>query len=168
MTPPKIRIGTGSDTHRLQPGLPLTIGGVTITHSKGFEAHSDGDILIHALIDAILGAMGKGDIGTHFPDTDPRYKNLQSVVMLQSIVSLMHQTGYAIINLDCTIHAQQPKLTPHIPEMIQTLAPHLKVKPEQINIKAKTGERMGFVGREEGMHAQVIVLIHQEKTHPEN
>ncbi len=163
-----MRIGTGSDTHRLRPGLPLVIGGVTIRHSKGFQAHSDGDILIHAIIDALLGAMGKGDIGTHFPDTNPRWKNVKSTVMMQAVMSLLHHAGFSIVNLDCTIHAQRPKLAPHIPHMVDILAGHLKISPQQINIKAKTGEQIGFIGREEGMHAQATVLIHQEKTHPGN
>ncbi len=155
------RIGSGADTHRLEPGLPLIIGGVNIPHTHGFKAHSDGDVLIHAIIDAILGAMGDRDIGFHFPDTNKKWKDADSADLLKNVLLMMQYRGYSISNIDCTVHAQKPTLSNHIPHMISRLAEILDIEAEQINIKAKTGEKIGFIGRQEGIHAQAVVLLYK-------
>lgn len=159
--PSLFRIGLGTDTHRLEPGFPLIIGGVEIPHHKGFIAHSDGDVLIHAVIDALLGAAAMRDIGYHFPDTDAKWKNANSLELLSHVLKLLKEKDYKISNLDCTVHAQQPKLLPYIPEMIARLSNALAIEENSINIKAKTGEKIGFIGKEEGIHAQAVVLIYQ-------
>lgn len=159
--PSLFRIGLGTDTHRLEPGFLLIIGGVEIPHHKGFIAHSDGDVLIHAVIDALLGAAAMRDIGYHFPDTDAKWKNANSLTLLSHVLKLLKEKDYKISNLDCTVHAQQPKLLPYIPEMIARLSNALAIEENSINIKAKTGEKIGFIGKEEGIHAQAVVLIYQ-------
>jgi 2-C-methyl-D-erythritol 2,4-cyclodiphosphate synthase len=148
-TPP-FRIGTGYDCHRLVEGRKLIVGGVTIPHRLGLFGHSDADVLLHAIIDALLGAASLGDIGKHFPDTDPMFAGADSRVVA---------TGYTIGNVDATIIAQQPKMAPHIPHMVSRIAEDLGVSPQQVNIKAKTNEKLGYLGREEGMAAEAVALL---------
>lgn len=158
----QIRIGHGYDAHRFaapQDNKALVLGGVTIPHDRGLLAHSDGDALIHALCDAILGALALGDIGKHFPDTDAAYKNADSAVLLQRVVQLMQERGWSVGNADMTILAQTPKMAPHILAMRQRLAELLQVDVEAINVKASTTEGMGFVGRREGLETYAVVLL---------
>lgn len=155
----KVRIGHGFDVHRLVAGRKLWLGGIQIKHDKGLQGHSDADVLIHAICDAILGALALGDIGTHFPDTDVKYKDVDSKQLLEEVNTMLCTKGWSIGNLDTTIVAQLPRLSPYIPEMITTLADILKVSPEDISIKASTTEGLGFEGRGEGISAQAIVLI---------
>jgi len=155
------RIGFGTDTHRLKANLPLFIGGVQIAYPKGFVAHSDGDILIHAIIDALLGAMAERDIGYHFPDHDPQWKDAGSMVLLHHTIRLLKIKKFQISNLDCVIHAQNPRLSPFIPDMKKNLCKALNITEQQMNIKAKTGEEIGFVGQGHGMKAEAVVLISQ-------
>ena len=157
------RIGQGYDVHRLAEGETLWLGGILIPHAKGTVAHSDGDVLIHAICDALLGALCLGDIGTHFPDTSDAYKNIDSKILLAETNKLIGEKNYKIINIDSTISAQQPKLKPYIPAMRNTMAQILHIEPEQISIKATTTEKLGFEGREEGMSAQAVVLVQQKK-----
>jgi len=154
-----MRIGIGYDVHKLAPDLPLVIGGITIPHHKGFVAHSDGDVLIHAICDALLGALALGDIGQHFPDNDNTYKNIDSKILLKQVKELISDKGYRIINIDSVIMAQKPKLMPHLPNMRQTLADVLAIELEQISIKATTTEKLGFTGREEGIASEAVVLL---------
>ena len=154
-----MRIGNGFDAHKFQQGIPLVLGGVIIPYEYGLEAHSDGDVLIHALCDALLGAMAAGDIGQHFPDTDPEYDGVDSRVLLRKVVSLMVEKGYQLENADLTIIAQAPKLAPYIHQMQENLAVDLQVTGSQIGIKATTTECMGFTGRKEGIAALASVLI---------
>lgn len=153
------RIGVGFDAHRLVKGRPLTIGGVKIPHDLGLSGHSDADVLIHAIIDGILGALAMGDIGTHFPDNDPTYKDIDSMVMLEKVMGWVKREGYVVNNLDNTIVAERPKLAPHIPGMKERLSNALEILPSQINIKATTTEGMGFCGRGEGISALSIVSL---------
>lgn len=155
----KIRIGHGYDTHQLVEGRDLILGGVLIPHEKGLEGHSDADAVIHALCDAILGAMGLGDIGNHFPDTDSEYKNIDSRILLRQVSDLMNKNDFQLVNADITILAQAPKMAPHIPMMKANLASDLGTDVENINVKASTTERMGFVGRCEGIESYAVVLI---------
>lgn len=157
---PPYRIGQGYDCHALVPGRPLIIGGVKIPHRLGLLGHSDADVLIHAIIDALLGAAALGDIGRLFPDTDPKYSGEDSRILLREAASRVKQAGYEIGNVDATIIAEAPKMAPHIPLMISHISTDLDLTPEQINIKAKTNERLGWEGRQEGIGAQAIVLIH--------
>ncbi len=154
-----IRVGQGYDVHKFGEGDAIVIGGVSIKHNQGMIAHSDGDVLLHALCDALLGAAAMGDIGRHFPDTDAEYKNADSRGLLKQVVNLIQQSGYAINNVDMTIIAQQPKMSPHIPDMVRNIAGDLGVDIAQVNVKATTTERLGFAGREEGIAAQAIALI---------
>lgn len=154
-----IKIGFGFDTHQLVENRPLVIGGITIDHYKGSLGHSDGDVLIHALCDAILGAMGLADIGTHFPDYDPKLEGIDSKLILQQVIELMIQEGYSINNIDTTIVLQKPKLMPHIDDMKEALCKVLTVDKKSIAIKAKTSEKIGFIGREEGVSAYAVVLL---------
>ena len=153
------RIGFGYDAHRLVKGRSLIIGGVRIPYELGLEGYSDADVLIHSLMDAILGALGKGDIGIHFPDNDPAYKGIDSTSLLERVMSLASQDGYIINNSDNTIVAQKPKLAPYIPNMKDRLSQILEVSPDRINIKATTTEGMGFCGRGEGITAYSIVSL---------
>lgn len=153
------RIGQGYDIHALVPGRPLLIGGVRITHDRGLLGHSDADVLLHALTDALLGAAALGDIGRHFPDTDPRWKGADSRDLLRATMQLVAEAGYTVVNVDGTIVAQAPRLAPHIPAMIGHIAEDLGVDMGQVNLKAKTAERLGFAGRGEGIEAQVVVLL---------
>jgi 2-C-methyl-D-erythritol 2,4-cyclodiphosphate synthase len=154
-----IRIGQGYDVHRLAAGQELWLGGIRIPHEKGTVAHSDGDALIHAICDALLGAAGLRDIGYHFPDTDMAYKNIDSKILLSKVYKLINNKGYSLVNLDATITAQRPKLKEWIPQMEVVLAAIFECSGDQINIKATTTEKLGFEGREEGISAQAVVLI---------
>ncbi len=154
-----MRIGCGFDAHRFAPGRRLVLGGVEIPHDQGMLAHSDGDVLIHALCDALLGAAGLGDLGRHFPDNDPAYKDLDSRVLLRRIVAMLLDRDCRVVNADMTVIAQAPKLAPHVPQMIENLAADLGVDPAQVNIKATTTEGMGFTGRGEGIAAQAVALV---------
>jgi 2-C-methyl-D-erythritol 2,4-cyclodiphosphate synthase len=154
-----LRIGFGYDVHPLVENLPFTLGGVVIPHHKGAAGHSDADTLIHAICDALLGAVNLGDIGMHFPDSDPELKGMDSKILLQKVMSLIMQKGYHIVNVDTTICLQQPKLRPYIPQMQETLARVMSISVEQISIKATTTEKLGFTGREEGVSAYAVVLV---------
>lgn len=154
-----MRIGTGYDVHRLQEGLPLWIGGVRIEHSHGLLGHSDADVLLHAICDALLGAAALGDIGKHFPDTDPAYKGINSLKLLAHVGTLLKEHGYSVGNIDSTIAAQRPKMASHIPQMRQNIADTLGISVDQVSVKATTTERLGFEGREEGISAQAVALI---------
>lgn len=153
------RIGFGYDAHRLVKGRALILGGTEIPHHLGLSGHSDADVLTHAVIDAILGALAKGDIGEHFPDTDPAFKDMSSLLMLDKVVAMMGREGLQVNNLDTTVVAQNPKLAPHIPAMREKLARGLHVGVESVSIKAKTSEGMGFCGREEGMEAFAVISL---------
>lgn len=154
-----MRVGQGYDLHRLEAGRPLILGGVTIPYEKGLIGHSDADALAHAITDALLGAVAQGDIGTHFPDTDPRYKGVDSLVLLRDAMRLVREAGYRVVNLDSTIVAQAPKLGPHIPAMRARLAEALEMPIEDISVKAKTNEGVGPEGRGEAISTQAIVLL---------
>ncbi|SJN15221.1 2-C-methyl-D-erythritol 2,4-cyclodiphosphate synthase [Halomonas citrativorans] len=154
-----MRIGHGFDVHRFGPGDHLMIGGVKLPFSQGFVAHSDGDVLLHAVSDALLGACALGDIGHHFPDTDPEWKGADSRMLLRHVMSLVRAEGYEIVNLDATLMAQAPKMAPHIATMRQTIADTLNVSLGQVNVKATTTERLGFTGRGEGIAAETVVLL---------
>lgn len=154
-----MRIGTGYDVHRLQEGLELWIGGVKIAHTHGLLGHSDADVLLHAICDALLGAAALGDIGKHFPDTDPQYKGISSVKLLKHVGDLLKENGYSVGNIDSTIVAQRPKMASHIPQMRQNIADALGISVNQVSVKATTTERLGFEGREEGISAQAVALI---------
>ena len=154
-----MRIGQGSDVHALVEGRKLIIGGVTIPFGKGLAGHSDADVLVHAVCDALLGAAALGDIGRHFPDTDPKYANADSRVFLREVAAKVRDAGYAIANLDATLHAEAPKMAPHINAMIANLASDLDLPAGRINVKAKTAERLGAIGRGEGIAAEAIVLL---------
>ncbi|WP_025028126.1 2-C-methyl-D-erythritol 2,4-cyclodiphosphate synthase [Caldalkalibacillus mannanilyticus] len=156
------RIGQGFDVHQLVEGRPLIIGGVTIPYDKGLLGHSDADVLLHTISDAILGAIGEGDIGKHFPDTDPEYKDADSYKLLQHVWRLAERKGYSLGNIDATIIAQKPKMAPYLPSMIERIASALEVDTERINLKATTTEKLGFTGREEGIAAQAVVLVTRE------
>lgn len=155
----KIRVGQGYDVHRLVEGRKCIICGVDIPHDKGLLGHSDADVALHALSDAILGAAALGDIGKHFPDTDPKYKGADSRVLLRHVVALVKDKGYRIGNADVTIVAQKPKMLPHIEQMRKNVAADLEVDTDCVNIKATTTEKLGFEGREEGISATAVVLI---------
>jgi len=155
------RIGTGFDVHALVPGRKLVLGGVHIPHDKGLDGHSDADALIHAIGDAILGALALGDLGRHFPDTDPRWKDADSRKLLRHIVALMTERGYAIGNVDATVIAQAPKMAPHIGRMRQNLAEDLDCTLDDVSVKATTTEHLGFAGRGEGIAATAVVLLEQ-------
>ncbi|MEN9560232.1 MAG: hypothetical protein RLZZ502_1443 [Pseudomonadota bacterium] len=159
MTLAAYRIGQGFDVHALVEGRRLIMGGVHIPHPLGLLGHSDADVLIHALCDALLGALALGDIGKHFPDTDPRYRGADSRQLLRHVAQLVREQGYHLGNADCTIIAQAPKMAPHIPRMRQNLADDLGALVEQISIKATTTEQLGFTGRGEGIAAQAVVLL---------
>lgn len=161
MTVP-FRIGQGFDVHALVPDRSLVVGGVTIPHTYGLLGHSDADVLLHALSDALLGAAGLGDIGRHFPDTDPAYKGADSRVLLREVHKKLRAAGWGVVNVDATIHAQAPKMAPHVGAMVANIAADLEIAAHLVNIKAKTGEGLGPVGRKEGIAADVVVLIGRE------
>jgi len=156
----KIRIGTGIDYHQLLEGHLFILGGIEIPHYKGAIGHSDADVLLHAITDALFGALSLGDIGTHFPDTDQKYKGIDSKILLKDCYDIIKEKGYIIGNIDSTICLQKPKIKSHIPEMISTIAQLLNIPIEDISIKATTAEQMGFVGREEGVMAYASVLLY--------
>lgn len=155
----RYRVGEGFDVHRLQEGLPLTLGGVRLDHTMGCVAHSDGDVLIHAICDALLGAAALGDIGLHFPDTSQEFHSIDSRILLRRVCDLLLERGYEIGNIDSTIRMQRPKLRPHIDTMRAVLAETMGIELDQISIKATTTERLGFEGREEGVSASAIAMI---------
>ncbi len=154
-----MRVGLGYDAHRLVAGRPLILGGVEIPHSQGLLGHSDADVLTHAIGDALLGAVGAGDLGTHFPDRDPAYKDISSLILLARIMEIVRDRGFAPVNVDATLVAQEPRLAPHIPAMQAKLAPILGLTPADVNLKATTTEHMGFAGRGEGLAAYAVVLV---------
>lgn len=158
-----MRIGHGYDVHQLVEGRKLILGGVEIQHNKGLLGHSDADVLLHAVCDAVLGALGLGDIGKHFPDTDSAYAGADSRNLLRHVVTLMAERGYLLGNLDITIAAQQPKLATHLDSMKDNIAADFKAQSNQVNIKATTTEKLGFVGREEGIEAHAVVLLIAKK-----
>lgn len=153
------RIGQGYDVHQLAENRPLIIGGVTIPYEKGLLGHSDADVLLHVVADAALGAIGEGDIGRHFPDTDPEFKDADSKKLLQHVWSIVREHGYRLGNIDCTIIAQKPKMAPHIGDMRKVIAELLEASETQVNVKATTTEKLGFEGREEGIAAQAVILL---------
>ncbi|HAM09098.1 MAG: 2-C-methyl-D-erythritol 2,4-cyclodiphosphate synthase [Bacteroidetes bacterium GWE2_41_25] len=157
----KIRIGQGIDFHRLETGLELWLGGILIPSEKGCVAHSDGDVLIHAICDGLLGAAGLRDIGYYFPDSSDDFKDIDSKILLERTFSLIRKNRYNIINLDCTVCLENPRISPFIPEMKETIAALLSTDPENVAIKATTTEKLGFTGREEGIMALAVVLISQ-------
>ena len=156
-----IRIGQGGDIHALVAGRKLIIGGVLIPHERGLLGHSDADVLVHAIIDALLGAAGLGDIGRHFPDSDERYRGADSRKLLRATREILSLAGWRIVNVDSTINAQRPKMAPHIPLMVARIAADLQIAETSVSVKAKTAEGLGFVGREEGISTQVVALIEQ-------
>lgn len=156
-----MRIGHGYDVHRLVEGRPLILGGVTIPYEKGLLGHSDADVLLHAVSDALLGAAGLGDIGKHFPDTDPQYKGADSLELLKVVVSRVKQKGYRISNIDVTMIAQKPKLRPHIEAMEQNIAEAVGIDFDRVNVKATTEEQLGFTGTGEGMRCHAVCLLEE-------
>ena len=155
----EFRIGNGYDIHALGAGLPLVLGGVKIPHTKGCIAHSDGDVLLHALCDALLGALALGDIGQHFPDTSEEFRGLDSRRLLERVMSLVREAGWQVVNADLTLLAQKPKIAPYVPQMRETIAPILGVDLSCVSVKATTTEKLGPVGREEGISAYAVVLL---------
>lgn len=158
-----IRIGQSTDIHQLVKGRKLILGGVEIEHEMGLLGHTDADALLHAIAESILGALALGDLGKHFPDTDERYKDMNSLWMLRQVYKIMEEKGYAIGNLDAMIMIERPKMAPHIPAMRKHVAEALCCDMEQVSIKATRGEKLGFVGREEGVQAQCVVLLHKKE-----
>ena len=154
-----MRVGMGYDVHKLVEGRDLIMGGVNIPHTLGLLGHSDADVLLHAIMDALLGAAGLGDIGKHFPDTDPAYKGISSVKLLEHVAKLIEEKGYVVENIDATIIAQKPKMRPHIPQMEENIAKALHIDVDQINVKATTEEGLGFTGTEEGISSQAICCL---------
>ena len=159
MAAPNFRIGYGYDVHRLEDGEDFWLGGILVPHSKGAVGHSDADVLIHVICDALLGAANKRDIGYHFSDQDPAFKGIDSKVLLERVMELIREAGYELGNIDATICLQKPKVNPHIPDMKKCLAEVMKVEEGQISIKATTTEKLGFVGTEEGVSAHAVALI---------
>ncbi len=153
------RIGYGYDVHQLEEGRDLYLGGLKIPHSKGCIAHSDGDVLIHAICDALLGAAAMRDIGFHFPDTDPEFKNIDSKILLQKTMNIISNKGYSLVNIDSTICLQKPRIKDYISEITKTLADIINTDQDNISVKATTTEKLGFIGREEGIAAHAVVLI---------
>lgn len=154
-----MRIGIGYDVHALVENRKLILGGVEIPYEKGLLGHSDADVLVHTIMDSILGALGQGDIGKHFPDTDQAYKGISSLLLLEKVAQLMSSMNFTIVNIDTVIMAQEPKLLPYIGEMKENICKVLKLKPEDLNIKATTTEKLGFVGKKEGIAAQSVCLL---------
>mgnify|MGYP000500560212 CR=1 FL=1 len=158
-----MRVGMGYDVHKLVEGRKLILGGVEIPYEKGLLGHSDADVMLHAVMDALLGAAALGDIGFHFPDTDPKYKGASSIKLLEHVGGLLEENGYVIENIDATIIAQKPKMAPHIPQMRANMAKAMGINESQLNIKATTEEKLGFTGREEGIASQAICLLNERK-----
>ena len=161
MNSPIIRIGNGYDVHQLVSGRKLILGGVNVPHSKGLDGHSDADALLHALCDALLGAVGAGDIGKHFPDSDPKWKGISSIVLLEQVTAICRDKGFEIANVDTIIVAQKPKLAPFFPDMKKNIAHAMAIDIERINIKATTTEKLGFVGKEEGIATYAVALLYK-------
>ncbi|ADH97637.1 2-C-methyl-D-erythritol 2,4-cyclodiphosphate synthase [Salisediminibacterium selenitireducens] len=159
-----MRIGQGFDVHQLKEGRPLILGGIEIPHEQGLDGHSDADVLLHTIADACLGAVAEGDIGKHFPDTDPAFKDADSAKLLEHVWQIVKEKGYTLGNLDCTIMAQRPKMAPHIDAMRTRIAGLLEADVSQINVKATTTEKLGFTGREEGIASQAVVLLVEQPT----
>jgi 2-C-methyl-D-erythritol 2,4-cyclodiphosphate synthase len=157
----KIRVGFGYDVHQLKEGLDFWLGGIKIPHTHGALGHSDADVLIHVICDALLGAANLRDIGFHFSDKDPKYKGIDSKILLKEVVKLIHSKGYKIGNIDATVCLQEPRLSPHIPEMIKVLAKVMEIDEEDVSVKATTTEHLGFVGKKEGVSAYAVVLVHK-------
>jgi 2-C-methyl-D-erythritol 2,4-cyclodiphosphate synthase len=153
------RVGIGYDIHRLEHGFPLVLGGVPLAHERGLTAHSDGDALAHAIGDALLGAMGLGDLGAHFPDTDPAYRGVSSLHLLERIQGLIQERGARVVNVDSTLILESPRIGPHVGEMRERLARALALNPEQVSVKATTNERLGALGRAEGIAAMAVALV---------
>jgi 2-C-methyl-D-erythritol 2,4-cyclodiphosphate synthase len=160
--PPPFRIGFGYDVHRFAEGRELWLGGVLIPHSFGLLGHSDADVLLHAVCDALLGAVAMGDIGKHFPDTDQAWKGADSKKLLEAVVKLLHDAGWQVGNVDCTLVLEQPKIMPHAPKMRNTMAVLLGVPEDAVSIKATTNEKLGYVGREEGACAHAVALVYRK------
>ncbi|MBO8136910.1 MAG: 2-C-methyl-D-erythritol 2,4-cyclodiphosphate synthase [Desulfotomaculum sp.] len=154
-----MRVGIGFDVHRLEPGRPLIVGGVDIPYSRGLMGHSDADVLVHAVMDALLGAAGKGDIGRHFPDDDETYKGISSLELLRQVREIIAAAGYRVNNIDAVIIAQAPRMSPHIRKMEENIARVLEIEVEKVNVKATTTEKLGFTGEGKGIAAQAVVLI---------
>lgn len=161
INPPPFRIGQGYDCHALAPGRRLVLGGVDIPHPVGLMGHSDADALLHAITDALFGAAALGDIGRHFPDTDPEFAGADSRRLLREAVRRVAQAGYAVGNIDATIIAQAPRMAPHIPAMVSHIAEDAGIDPSQVNVKAKTNEKLGWLGRQEGIAAHAVVLVYR-------
>lgn len=157
-----IRIGQGFDVHKFEEGRPLIIGGVLIPHNKGLTGHSDADVLLHTITDAALGAIGEGDIGRHFPDTDIAYEGADSAILLEDVWKIVTEQGYKLGNIDCTIIAEQPKMAPHIEAIQERVAALLQADISQVNIKATTTEKLGFTGRKEGIAAMAVILLQKD------
>lgn len=153
------RVGQGFDVHALVEGRPLIIGGVTIPHTHGLAGHSDADVLLHAITDAVLGGAGLGDIGRHFPDTDPAFKGADSRVLLREAYARVRAAGWEVVNVDATVHAQAPKIGPHAAAMVENIAADLGLAPSEVNVKAKTNEHLGYLGRKEGIAATTVALL---------
>jgi len=159
--PPPFRIGLGYDIHRLAEGRELWLGGIRLEHHVGLDGHSDADVLLHAVCDALLGAIGLGDIGQHFPNTDPAWKGADSKRLLGAVVGMLHARGWRVGNVDCTLVMERPKILPHVPAMRAAMAPLLGIAEDAVSVKATTNERVGFVGREEGACAYAVALVHR-------
>jgi 2-C-methyl-D-erythritol 2,4-cyclodiphosphate synthase len=162
--PSNLRIGHGFDAHRFQRGRKLVLGGVDIPHGAGLAGHSDADVLLHALINAILGALGEGDIGMHFPDSDPRYKNISSAKLLEAVLAIVRREKYSIVNVDATVIAQKPRLAPHYEKIRRRLGALLGIAARNVNVKAATTERMGWIGEGKGMAAMAVALLEKRKS----
>ncbi|MEQ9288450.1 MAG: 2-C-methyl-D-erythritol 2,4-cyclodiphosphate synthase [Cyclobacteriaceae bacterium] len=158
---PNIRVGYGYDVHRLAEGVPFWLGGIQVEHHSGAYGHSDADVLIHVICDAMLGAANMRDIGFHFSDTDPKFKGIDSKILLKEVLDLIATRGYKVGNVDCTICLQQPKVNPYVPQMKACLSEVMQIPEEDISIKATTTEKLGFVGKEEGVSAHAVVLIYK-------
>ncbi|MFZ0283117.1 MAG: 2-C-methyl-D-erythritol 2,4-cyclodiphosphate synthase [Bacteroidales bacterium] len=154
-----LRIGQGIDFHQLEPGPELWLGGIPVPSERASVAHSDGDVLLHAICDALLGAAGLGDIGHHFPDSDPEFRKIDSKILLNKTFNLLSKKGYSVVNLDCTVCLEKPRIAGYIPEMKNVISAILETHPENISIKATTTEKLGFIGRDEGIAAMAVVLL---------
>ncbi|MGE5177006.1 MAG: 2-C-methyl-D-erythritol 2,4-cyclodiphosphate synthase [Hyphomicrobiales bacterium] len=156
------RVGSGYDVHRLERGVPLTLGGVSLAHDRGLAAHSDGDALAHAIGDAVLGALGLGDLGAHFPDSDPRFRGISSLLLLERIRDLARERGARIVNVDATVVAEAPRIAPHVATMRERLGRALSIGADRVSVKATTNERLGALGHEEGIAAMAVALVEVE------
>ena len=160
----ELRIGNGYDVHRLERGVPLVLGGVALPYERGLRAHSDGDALAHAIGDAILGALGLGDLGSHFPDSDSRWRGVSSLLILEKIRDLAHERGARVVNVDATVIAEAPRLAPHVPAMRENLGKALSIDAERVSVKATTNEKLGAIGRGEGIAALAVALVELTRT----